>query len=66
MAGPTSKTEAESWTYRECGWPAKKWTEAKCAYPVQAKPFGSRQCVHAPGYGPDGLFCKRHAPKGNL
>jgi uncharacterized protein YodC (DUF2158 family) len=33
--------------------------EESCAFPVGDNL--ARQCLNSPGYGPDGLYCKRHS-----
>lgn len=38
-----------------------QWFEESCSFPAGKNL--RRQCLNAPGYGPDELFCKTHAPK---
>lgn len=58
------KTKAEAVAYwKGCHFGMGHYIENQCVYSVHedGRSVGFRQCQQKPGFGPEGLYCKRHA-----
>lgn len=63
-ASPLTLEEARARIYGQLpGRPGRAFIEGRCAYEVKRGDFDYRQCTMRSGYGPDDLYCKRHAKK---
>lgn len=59
IRGPKTRAEVEGWEY---GVGLRTYRPGLCAAEASSPHAKwSPQCLHKPGHGPEGLWCKQHA-----
>lgn len=60
IRGPKTQAEARGWRYSG----GDKYCQGYCAWSVRKRGLSPQlefQCAHVRGYGPEWLWCRRHA-----